>query len=138
MFPVPFCDDPLETKEVVLGLGIGDCFKAYPTDVLQREMVINDVVGGTGVVVAGSGSSQVARVYQSDERKFNPLVDGNSPTNVLATIADSNGGLWSVWERSLVSEADSALELARVSAHMAFWFGWFQFHRDTELYGGGE
>ena len=42
--------------------------------------MINDVVGGTGVVVAGSGSSQVARVYLSDERKFNPLADGNSPT----------------------------------------------------------
>jgi len=138
MFPVPFRDDSLETKELVLGLEIGDSFKVYPTDVLQRKLVINDVVGGTGVVVVGSGSSQVARVYLSDGRKFNPLADGNSPTGVLTTIADSNGGLWSVRERSLVSEAESALKLARVPAHMAFWFGWLQFHRDTELYGGGE
>ena len=42
--------------------------------------MINDVAGGKGVVGAGSGSSQVARVYLSDERKFNPLTDGNSPT----------------------------------------------------------
>jgi hypothetical protein len=138
MFPVPFRDDSLETKEVVLGLGIGDSFKAYPTDVLQRELVINDVVGGTGVVVVGSGSSQVARVYLSDGRKFSALADGASPSGVLTAIADSDGGVWRVLEGSLVSEADPSLELARVPAHMAFWFGWFQFHRDTELYGGGE
>ena len=138
MFPVPFRDDSLETKEVVLGLGIGDSFKAYPTDVLQRELVINDVVGGTGVVVVGSRSSQVARVYLSDGRRFSALADGASPTGVLTAIADSDGGVWRVGEGSLVSVADSSLELGRVPAHMAFWFGWFQFHRDTELYGGRE
>ena len=130
MFPVPFRDDSLETKDVVLGLGIGESFKAYPTDVLQRELVINDVVR--------SGSSQVARVYLRDGRKFSPLTDGHSPAGVLTTIADSDGGLWRVREGSLVSVADPSLELARVPAHMAFWFGWFHFHRDTELYGGGQ
>ena len=54
MFPVPFRDYSLETKDVVLGRGIGESFKAYPADVLQRELVVNDVVGGTAVVIVGS------------------------------------------------------------------------------------
>jgi hypothetical protein len=54
-------------------------------------------------------------------------------------IEDQDGGLWRVWEARLANKAEpAALELARIPAHMAFWFGWFQFHRDTELYAGEE
>ena len=136
MFPVPFRDESLETKDVVLGLGLGETYKAYPADVLSRELVVNDVVGGTDVVIVGSPDSQSARVYLGEGRSFSPLIDDISPSGVLAVIADSDGGRWRVREGSLVNEADPSLELARVPAHMAFWFGWFQFHRDTELYTG--
>jgi hypothetical protein len=100
--------------------------------------VINDVVGGTAVVIVGSPSSQAARVYLSGGRRFSPPADADDSAGVLAMITDQDGGLWRVWEARLANKADPSLELARVPAHMAFWFGWFQFHRDTELYAGGE
>jgi hypothetical protein len=104
--------------------------------VLQRELVVNDVVGGTAVVIVGSPSSQAARVYLSDGRSFSPRTEIDGPAGVLTAIADSDDGVWRVREGSLVSEAEPSLELARVPAHMAFCFGWFQFHRDTALYAG--
>ena len=38
--------------------------------------------------------------------------------------------------RFLVNMADESERLARIPTHMSFWFGWFQFHPDTELYAG--
>ena len=39
-------------------------------------------------------------------------------------------------EEFLVNTADQLEKLARLPTHMAFWFGWYQFHPDTELYTG--
>ena len=45
-------------------------------------------------------------------------------------------GAWRVTEEFLVNTADQSEKLARLPTHMAFWFGWYQFHPDTELYTG--
>ena len=62
MFPVTDRNDRLETKAVVLGLGIGESFKAYPVAALQVERVVNDTLGGDrgrgdrgGLLPGGSG-----------------------------------------------------------------------------------
>ena len=39
-------------------------------------------------------------------------------------------------EDALVNSTDETETLARFPAHNAFWFGWFAFHPDTELYEG--
>ena len=51
-------------------------------------------------------------------------------------ISDADGGTWQVTEEFLVNTADESEMLARIPTHMSFWFGWFQFHSDTELYTG--
>ena len=55
---------------------------------------------------------------------------------VPSVIADADGGIWQVTEEFLVNAADESEQLARIPTHMSFWFGWFQFHPDTELYTG--
>ena len=98
---------------------------------------MNDVVGGEGVLVLGSAASQGARAYYRGDRVFELSADGNgdylgSPSLIL----DADGGTWQVTEAFLVSTADESEKLARIPTHMSFWFGWFQFHSDTELYTG--
>ena len=51
-------------------------------------------------------------------------------------VADADGGTWQVTEGFLVNTADESEKLARIPTHMSFWFGWFQFHPDTELVHG--
>ena len=131
MFAVPDRDERLGTKEVVLGVEVNGGYKAYPVAALEKERVVNDVVGGEGVVVLGlSSASQGARAYFRGNMVFVEAV------GVPSAVADEDGGIWRVTEEFLVNASDESERLARIPTHTSFWFGWFQFHGDTEVYGG--
>ena len=137
MFPVPDRDDRLETKDVVLGVQLNDSYKAYSSAVLRENRMVNDVVGGEEIVVLGSAVSEGARAYYRGGRVFKLATnDSGGHFGIPLVVADSDGGTWRVTEGFLVNTADESEKLARISTHMSFWFGWFQFHPDTELYTG--
>ena len=131
MFPVPYRSGVLDDKDVVLGVGIGDSFKAYPVAELQRELLVNDIVGGAEIVVIGSSSSQAARAYERDGQVFSL---GAASAGLPSTLVDSDGNRWLVTEEFVMNESAPSQKLKRVPTHMSFWFGWYQFHQDTELY----
>jgi hypothetical protein len=132
MFPVWFRSDALLAKEVVLGLAVGGATKAYQIAALNEARVVNDELGGQSVVVIASATSEAARVYERTpglEFRLNP----ETGTALLpGSLVDSSGGIWTVTEDALISK--SGVTLARLPTHQAFWFGWFQFHTDTELF----
>ena len=137
MFPVPNRSDLLATKDIVLGVRLNDSYKAYSSAALQRSLIVNDVVGGEAIVVLGSATSEGARAYHRGDRSFRLAPgDGDERRGLPLTITDTDGGTWRVTEEFLVSAADESERLARIPTHMSFWFGWFQFHPDTELYTG--
>ena len=83
----------------------------------------------------GSGASQGARVYYRDGRSFELApYDKGGHLGFPSVIADADGGTWQVTEEFLINTANESEKLARIPTHMSFWFGWFQFHPDTELY----
>ena len=135
MFPVPPRSAALEAKDVVLGVGVGSEFKAYPVSALQQARVVNDVLGDTDIVVISSASTQAARAYERQGREFALTASDAGQAIVPTVLADSAGALWTVTEEALVSERDPSLTLARLPTHMAFWFGWYSFHPDTEVFG---
>lgn len=134
-FPVWNRDDRLETKDEVLGLTIGDADKAYPIGVIQKERLINDVVGGSEVVVVSSSNSSAARVYERSGQEFS-LPDSEAPVGLPVSLIDSSEVEWRVTGDALVSSADPSETLGRVYSQVSFWFGWFGFHPETLLYGG--
>ncbi len=137
MFPVPDRDDRLETKEVVLGVRLNDSYKAYSSEALREHRIVNDVVGGEEILVLGSAASEGARAYYRGGRSFELAPnDGGGELGIPAVIGDADGGTWRVTEGFLVNTTDGSERLARIPTHMSFWFGWFQFHPDTELYTG--
>ena len=81
------------------------------------------------MVVFGSD----ARAYLRGERVFEAADAG---AGLPSVILDADGGTWRVTEEFLVNAADESERLARIPTHTSFWFGWFQFHEDTELYSG--
>ena len=136
MFPVWIRDDSLEAKDVVLGVNIGDAQKAYSVSVLQVERVVNDTLGETNVVVLGSEISQAAKAYERGDQEFS-RVEGDASTGVPMKLVDKNDQVWDVTEESLVNASDSSQTLPRIPTHSSFWFGWYAFYPETELYEGG-
>ena len=135
MFPVPDRDHRLDAKDIVLGVELNDSYKAYTVVALRDSRIVNDVVGGAEILVLGSDASEGARAYYRGGRSFK-LAPGDGNAGIPSVVVDTEGGTWRVTEEFLVNTADQSETLARIPTHMAFWFGWFQFHPDTELYTG--
>jgi hypothetical protein len=131
MFPVWLRSEALAPKEVVLGLKLGTATKAYQIAALNEARVINDTVGSADVVVVASASSEAARVYERASGQLFALTQDASALLPKALV-DETGSRWTVTEPALVSETGETLP--RVSTHQSFWFGWFQFHPETELF----
>ena len=136
MFPVWIRDDSLEAKDVVLGVNVGEAQKAYPVSVLQVERVVNDTLGETNVVVLGSEISQAAKAYERGDQEFS-RTEGDASTGVPMKLVDKNGQVWDVTEEALVNASDASQTLPRIPTHSSFWFGWYAFYPETELYEGG-
>ena len=137
MFPVPDRDHRLDAKDVVLGVQLNDSYKAYSSIALRQHRIVNDVVGGEEILVLGSDASQGARAYYRGGKSFElgPKDDVSNP-GIPSVVTDTDGETWRVTEEFLVNKEDESDKLARIPTHMSFWFGWFQFHPDTELYTG--
>ena len=121
----------------MLGVQLNGSYKAYYSVALQRSRIVNDVVGGEEILVLGSATSQGARAYYRGGRSFRLAPsDGDGRLGIPSIIEDTDGRTWQVTEEFLVNMADESERLARIPTHMSFWFGWFQFHPDTELYTG--
>ena len=138
MFPVWQTDGRLYTKDYVLVVSAGGVYKAYSLRALQTERVVNDSVGGVNVVlVSGSVTTLDAAVYERGDEVFAPppgyvASDPNGPPP--QELRDSAGNVWRVAEHGLFRPLEPTSVLPRVPSHEAYWFGWYAFHPDTELY----
>ena len=134
MFPVWNRDNVLEAKDEVLGLGVGDSYRAYPIMKLRELRVVNDTLGGKNVVIIASAMSSDARVFERGEETFTLGDSDSDDFAVPAKLTDSEGVTWTVSETGLTKTGDSDATLSRLPSFVAFWFGWYAFHPDTSLY----
>lgn len=137
MFPVWNRDVTFEPKAVIVGLSIGDSAKAYRVADLQQVQLINDTLGDLNVVVVASPDSRAGRIYERGDTVFS-LPASNQPDATPSVLVDENGVEWQTTETGLVNQADPSEVLPRVPSLTSFWFGWFQYHPDTEVYQPGE
>lgn len=144
MFPVFRRSDLLEVKEQIYALNIDGQPKAYPIQILTEERVVNDTHAGQAVVLVAAaeaveleGVSRRAgvvtyspgaevRVYSRGDFEFSL---GSSDDQLV----DQHGDVWTLTEEGLSSENGGFLE--RLPGHLAYWFGWFAFFPNTEVYG---
>ena len=128
MFPASPRSDRLQTKEYVLAVRIGAARKAFPLRTFAREPVVNDRVGATSVVVLGNVETRTGRAYERGPWSFRP---GSAPGELLEA---GTGARWRVEEERLVNPATGEA-LPRAGAHVVYWFGWYAFFPDGEVYG---
>jgi hypothetical protein len=152
MFPVWNRSDLLEDKSRIYALRLDGFPKAYPLDILIEEQIVNDTLGGINLVLiatrgqvnvdgvllefSSGGSTGVlgdvtyraggeVRAYQRGDEVFQP---GSDPDSVL----DSTGREWMITEEALVGSEGE--RLPRINGHLAYWFGWFSFFPNTDVY----
>ena len=91
-----------------------DTRPVYHLTVLDRNLVILTTEGGAN------------RVYATDSVEFDEMASENR-------VIDTQGRSWTIEETRLAADFDTAQHLFRVSAHRAFWFGWYAQHPETVL-----
>ena len=132
MFPVALRDQRLAVKEQVFGLVLNGAAKAYPRNILEQSPVLNDTVGTDSVVIVTAGPGAGPRAYIRDGNVFRatpPRADGGP-----AVVLDESGAEWTVSEDALVNSQNDGQRLLRLPGKDSFWFGWFAFYPDTDLY----
>ncbi|MCH8309685.1 MAG: DUF3179 domain-containing protein [Chloroflexi bacterium] len=134
MFPVWNRDDRLDTKDEVLGFSSDDSHKAYPVAIMRELRVVNDRVGEQDIVIISSANSSSIRIYEGGDYVFNLPLASDDGDGFPAILVDQNGYEWTVTEDALETETAEMPGLRRLPSHLSFWFGWFAFHPDTDLF----
>jgi hypothetical protein len=143
MFPVWQRSGLLPPKEFVYTLHLNGEPKAYQIDALANDRVLNDSLGNIPVVliadrgaVAVNGRHQIlgevtydvggeVRAFDRGDEVFTP---GEEP----GTVLDAAGNPWQVTEEGLVGP--DGVIAPRIAGHLAYWFGWYAFFPNTQLY----
>ena len=131
MFPVPNRSDVLPTKSQVLGVTFNGRPRAYPQDVLDAEPVVNDTLGGGNLVVVTPDDGGGSRAFQRGDLQF-LRIQRDESGNIM--LIDDKGGSWMLTEDALVRLQDPSESLARLPSRTAYWFGWFSFYPNTEVF----
>ncbi|MBL7055374.1 DUF3179 domain-containing protein [Candidatus Woesearchaeota archaeon] len=120
-FPVESSDDRLHAKKIVFGVEFNGKSKAYEESDVQRDELINDVIGDVPIVVLWDDVLNTVKIF---ERTF----EGEALEFRIENdkILDNKKGEWDV------NEMSSKLEVVDTFGH--FWFSWVSFYPETELY----
>jgi hypothetical protein len=130
-FPVWKKSAVLDRNAEVYALAVGGAAKAYPLDALAEAPVLNDTLAEVDVVLVSEPGSGAVRAYRREGERF---AAGETPGEVV----DAEGRAWTVGEDALTLATDTETRrLDRLPGHVAFWFGWFGFYPETEVYGVG-
>ena len=131
MFPVSTRSPALAAKVQVLGLTLNGRERAYSFGNLFREQVVNDELGGINLVIVTPGLGGGPRAFHRAENVFSEIVRENG----MDFLLDESGGRWRLEEDALVNTADDSQRLPRLPSRNAYWFGWYGFYPNTEVYG---
>lgn len=143
MFPVWQRSELLEDKDFVYTLFLEGVPKAYDLNALAAEEVVNDTIGQTPVVLVAARdtvtvdgvdrrSGSVTYTNGGEVRAFDRGQEYFEPGPTINSVVDSEGRLWQVTEEALIGPDGQTAP--RLNGHLAYWFGWYAFFPETELY----
>ena len=128
-FPVWKKDPRLQRNEEVYVLRIEGSPKAFVVEAALAAGVVNDSVGASPIVLVADSRSGSIRAYERGDRRFR--------WSEADELVDDRDLVWNLTEDALISSENEAVRLQRLPGHVAFWFGWYGFYPDTEVWDGG-
>lgn len=128
-FPVWLESDRLERDTEIYALRLAGAVKAYPIERVRQVGVVNDRLGGESIALVADRESGAVRAFRRDELRLRHSVEAE-------VLVDQNGRRWRVEESFLrpVDPLPAVDPLERLPGHRAFWFGWYAFFPQTEVY----
>ncbi|MDC4231910.1 MAG: DUF3179 domain-containing protein [Nitrosopumilus sp.] len=129
IFPVEHSDDRMHPKEIIIGFNYGDVYKAYKQNDIESNVIVNDSIGNTPVMLV-SLFSENTRVY---DRMINDQVLDFVYADDAIFDTQTNSE-WNYDGLSLSGEYEGE-QLQRLPIEPGFWFEWVAFHPETLVYG---
>ncbi len=126
-------DDRLYVKEFVIGVEHNGEAVAYPFSALNKQPVVNDVIGGEPVLVVFNADTGAGVVFRRVTDEGQTLTFSAKDGLMLA---DAETG--STWTGLTGLAADGPLagtQLVQLKSTSAFWFGWKDWYPDTRVFG---
>jgi hypothetical protein len=127
-------DDRLQTKQFVVGVAQGDEATAYPFSVLSFEPAVNDIVGGTPLLVVFQESTGTGVVFDREIEEQTLTFSLTDPEGMLLTD-DQTGSTWDGLTGVAVDGPLEGQRLNRLKSTSSFWFGWKDWYPETSVYG---
>lgn len=129
-------DSRLRPRETVAGLEIGREAKAFPFSVLRKVRVVNEIVGGTPVLIVHQPASDTTTAFEArvEDRtlRFRPVDNEASKLVDLET-----GSTWNAYGLCLTGSLTGS-QLKPLILITEFWFAWSEFHPETNIYSLGD
>jgi len=134
-YPISRDDNRLFRKERVLGVSISGKAKAYlftsfPGDTIS---IVEDNVGGTNIVVAGSAGLNFMVVYSRTLPDGTQLTFTPSESENNGIMFDNEGNAWDYFGEA-VSGPRTNQKLTPFRSYMGYWFAWATFHQGIDIY----
>ena len=129
-----FSDTRLPANSLVVGVEALDEFHAFPFDLVAEDNgVVNDVVGGLEIVVLSDLSYQSglawSRIVDGEVLEFERVSGASFVVRDTAT-----GSIWDIRGRAISGPLEER-QLTWVTSFVTQWYGWAEYHPDTDLYG---
>lgn len=133
VFPVWPISNQLPAKSMVLGVISSGISKTYPISMLQENIILNDTIGETNIVILTSAKTGAARVFDRGELIMEPVFTnfGNRDPN---NLIDQNGNIWNVSEEALINKKLPDEKLFRQHSQISLWVSWYAFSPKTKVF----
>ena len=133
---ISFPGTELKSRDIVVGLKIGDASRAYPWETLLKQSPVMDRVHGEPLLIAVGPDHKSFRVFISriDGSDTEFFLKGEEASSKAWTLVDSTTASEWNFQGCAISGPSQGKCLDHVPALKDYWFDWRNYHPDTTIY----
>jgi len=136
---ISFPGTELKSRDVVIGLTIGDAARAYPWDTFAKQSPVVDRVNGTPLLLVLGPDGKSFRVFvariggQEAGQDAEFFLQPNADPKEWSLFDTTTNSQWN-FQGCAISGAAQGRCLDRIPALKDYWFDWRNYHHDTSVY----
>ena len=123
----------LPPKERILGVRFGGDATAFVVRDVRKAAIVESEVGNVPIILAAVEDDLPVVAFErlvGDRVLTFPPADSREP----ALVDAETRSLWRVSDGKAIDGPLQGEQLTRVTAHSAFWFGWYEFFPDSTIW----
>lgn len=142
-FPARYTDAPtppalvpsqtLAESDWVLGVSLNGLARAYPWDLIRKDYVVNDTLGGVSLVVMYCISCNSSLAYRAEHEGKSLSFGVLGVYHQETLLHDSASGSWWRENGAAIAGPLSGIQLEQLPAALMAWADWRALYPDTQL-----